>query len=433
MSRRDYTLLWSASATSQLGNICSTTANPLLALLLTHSPIFAGWVCAASTVPALLMYLPAGWFVDRCNRRLLMFVGQTGRLVAGGGLVYALWSEHWPAGMVVVAAVCEGTFLVLYNAAEITAVQQVVNTAELPSALALNEARIHIAVTAGKPLGGFLFECNKAFPYCLNLAASIGSIIALIKMKERNYQPQATPNRPGARLSTFAAVKEVLFSPFLRTVVIVCAIGNLVFQTVLLLLLVLAERQHMSSLGIGLLLATSGVGGLAGSMIAPKAGKRVRDERSMIELCVMAWAALTLVVAMSAQPVVGLIAWGGLSVTGGILNVAITTYEVKRVSGHMLGRVMGLVRFVTSGAVALGALLAGYVVCWLQPQRAAWLAFALIASMAFVVLLSRLAPVRTIGRFADRMIGRLKRTAAAPPSHSAEDAHERPREAAPAS
>src|ERR671931_676521 len=171
--RRDFTLLWSASATSQLGNICSATANPLLALLLTHSPIFAGWVGAASTLPALLMYLPAGWFVDHFNRRLLMFIGQTGRLIAAILLVYALWSGHWPAVMVIVAALFEGTFFVLYSAAEITAAWQVVSSRKLHSALALNEARTHIAVIAGKPLGGVLLESNKALPCLANVLFSI--------------------------------------------------------------------------------------------------------------------------------------------------------------------------------------------------------------------------------------------------------------------
>ncbi|HEU5161303.1 MAG TPA: MFS transporter [Streptosporangiaceae bacterium] len=391
MRRRDFTLLWSASATSQLGNICSTTANPLLALFLTHSPIFAGLVGAASTVPSLLMYLPAGWFVDRFNRRLLMFIGQVGRFVAATALVYALWAGQCPTVVIVVAALFEGTFLVLYNAAEITAVQHVVNAEELPSALALNEARVHVAVIAGKPLGGFLFECNRAFPYCMNVLVSIGSIFALLTMKERDFQPHAR-DKPATKISTFDAVKEVVLSPFLLTAVIVCTIGNFFFQTVVLLLMVLAEQQGMSGASIGLLLATSGVGGLIGSMIAPKVAKRFCSERNIIALCVGTWAVLTLVVAVSGNAGIGLAAWGGLSVTGAILNVAMITYQVERVSGHLLGRVMGIVRFVTSGAVPLGALMAGYLVSWLQPRGAALLAFTAIMLMACVVLV--LGPTR---------------------------------------
>lgn len=386
MRWRDFTLLWSASAASQLGGMCAATANPLLALALTRSPVFAGYVGAASTIPALLMYLPAGWFVDRFNRRLLMFVSQVGRLVACGLVVYALGFGSHPRPLLIVAALCEGTFLVLYSAAEITAVQRVVESAELPSALAVNEARGHLAFMAGRPLGGFLFGQRESYPYCVNMLASAWSLFALFLMDKTNYEPQGDGvSSAPRRVSVFDGLKMVLLNSFLRTVVVVCAVGNFFFQTVVLLLVVLAEQQHLSSARIGLLLATSGAGGLIGSVAAPSAGKRVQDERNIIKLCVTAWAALTFVVAVSAQPVVGLIAWGGLSVTGGFLNVAIVTHQTRRIPEHMLGRVIGINRFVTGGAVPLGALSAGYIVAGLQPRLAAWLAFGAIALLALTV------------------------------------------------
>ena len=418
--RNDFALLWSASALSQLGNICSATANPLLALLLTNSPIFAGWVAAASTIPTLLMHLPAGWLVDRYNRRLLLFIGQAGRLAASALLVWALWSGDQSTMMIIiiVAAICEGAFWVLYNAAEITAVQRVVNSVELPSALALNEARVHIAVIAGKPLSGFLFELNKAFPYCINLMGFIWSIPALFIMKKKDYQP-LQEDRSWDGTSIARVVKEVARSSFMRTVVIVCAIGNFCFQIVVLSLLVLAQQQNMSSTLIGLLLAISGIGGLVGSLIAPRVRPRVKGERNVISFCVAAWAALTFVVAVSAQPVVGLIAWGGLSIAGGFLNVALLTYQVREVPGHMLGRVMAINRFLTSGAVPLGALTAGYVVTEFQPPGAVWLVFIVIMLMALVVSPRWM-------RFGS-MVGRLKSRLTHLPKHHLEaDACARP-------
>lgn len=409
MRWRDFTLLWSASAASQLGGVCTATANPLLALVLIRSPVFAGYVCAASTIPALLMYLPAGWFVDRFNRRLLMFVSQLGRLVGCALVAYALWFGGHQKSLLIVAALCEGTFLVLYSAAEITAVQRVVNSAELPSALAMNEARSHLAFMAGKPLGGFLFGQREYLPYCVNMLASAWSLAALLMMKRTNYQPHEAERTPdhSPRISLFDGLKMVILNSFLRTVAVVCAVGNFFFQTVMLLLIVLAQQQHLSSARIGLLLATSGVGGLIGSVLAPVLGKRVRDEQNIIIVCVVAWAALTLVVAVSAHPVTGLIAWGGLSITGGFLNVAIVTHQARRVPEHLLGRVMGINRFLTSGAVPLGAMSAGYIVAGLKPQPAAWLVFGVIALTAVTVpFLLRprwLLPARTVERLKKRL------------------------------
>jgi len=389
--------------------MCVATANPLLALILTHSPVFAGYVGAAGTIPALLMYLPAGWFVDRFNRRLLMFVSQLGRLIGCALVIYAIGFQDHAKPMLIVAALCEGSFLVLYSAAESTSVQQVVSADRLPWALAMNEARGHLALMAGRPLGGFLFGQNKTSPYCVNVVTAVWSMIALMMMDKKNHQPPRADGCLGGRpqFSIFDGARILILSSFLRTVVVVCAVGNFFFQTVVMLLIVLAKQQHLSSARIGLLLATSGVAGLIGSAVAPKMAKRVTNEGNIIKLCAAAWAALTFVVAVCAQPVAGLIAWGGLSVTGGFLNVAIVTHQTRHVPAHVLGRVMGINRFLTCGAVPLGALSSGYIVAEVQPHLAAWIVFGamLVVLGAVPVLLkpTMLLPSRTAERLKKRL------------------------------
>jgi predicted MFS family arabinose efflux permease len=289
--------------------------------------------------------------------------------------------------LMIIAALCEGAFLVLYNAAEVTAVQRVVTSEELPAALAMNEARGHLAIMAGKPLGGFLFGQRALYPYYLSIVASLWTLVTLVVLGRTDYRPQRTdrPSNATPRFSLFDGVRMVILNPFLRTVVVVCAVGNFLFQIVLLLLVVLGRQQHLSSTRIGLLLATSGVCGLLGSLIAPVLGRRVRDERRIVVFCAVAWVVLTGVVAVWGHPVPGFIAWGGLSITGGFLNVAILNHQTERIPDHLLGRVMGINRFFTSGAVPLGALSAGYIVARLHPRSAAWLACGLITLMAAAV------------------------------------------------
>jgi MFS family permease len=402
--QRDFTLLWSGSAASQLGSMTSATANPLLALTLTHSPVFAGWVAAASTVPVLLVHLPAGWVVDRFNRRSLMLGSQLCRLSVCGTLVGGLLLFPSPTPLLVVAALFGGISSVFYGLAEMTAVQGVVPRHFLSRALAKNEARGHIAQLTGRPLGGFLFSLGRALPYLADLLASIWSVAALLMMEKRDFQPQAkgagppmTQLRKGAR--------GIVRDPFLRTVICVCTVGNLCFQILVLLLVVKAERGHMSSILVGLLLATSGVAGLFGAIGAPRLLRREGPHRILIA-CVWAWLPLTAIVAITAQPVVGLLCWGGLSFMGGHLNVALATYQSEYVPSHMLGRVMSITRLLTGGVVPLGALSGGYVIDALGPDGAAWLvvgAIALVTVLAPVLLRQGLrVPGRFKARFRDR-------------------------------
>src|SRR5205814_9654714 len=71
---RDYMLLWSGQALSDIGGAVSELAFPLLVLAVTHSPSQAGFVAALRALPATLVSLFAGVLVDRWDRNRVMLV-----------------------------------------------------------------------------------------------------------------------------------------------------------------------------------------------------------------------------------------------------------------------------------------------------------------------------------------------------------------------
>ncbi len=86
---REFRLLWSGQAISQLGSQISLVAYPLLALAVTGSPAKAGLVGFALNVPIAVLALPAGMLADRVNRRHLMVAADGVRGVALGSIGYA--------------------------------------------------------------------------------------------------------------------------------------------------------------------------------------------------------------------------------------------------------------------------------------------------------------------------------------------------------
>src|SRR5258706_13546431 len=75
---RDYMLLWSGQALSDIGGAVSELACPLLVLAITHSPTQAGFVAALRTLPATLFSWFAGVLADRWDRKRVMLVCDTG-------------------------------------------------------------------------------------------------------------------------------------------------------------------------------------------------------------------------------------------------------------------------------------------------------------------------------------------------------------------
>ncbi|MBA9004380.1 MFS transporter [Thermomonospora cellulosilytica] len=374
-----FTLLWSGSAFSQLGAMSASIANPLLALALTGSPVFAGWVTAAATFPSLLLHLPAGVLVDRVDRRRLMMFCQFARMLVALLLVIGLSLTHDPF-LLIAAAVLDGLLSALYNVAEVPTIRQVVPDALLPHAMGRNEARSHVALLLGRPLGGLLYDLGRLLPFAANAVCALISLVTL-RFVRTGEQECAPHDGDPLRREFRDGLSRLWNDSFLRQILIVCAITNVAFQTLFLLLVVQAERRIDSAAMIGVLFTASGLGGVLGAMAAPRVVRRAMsgpESSRIVPVCVLGWAALTVFVVVFDHPLAGLAAWGGISYIGAHINVALAVYRARVVPRRLLTRVASVNSFVTRGAVPLGAMIAGYVVSNLDTRKSA-MAVALVA------------------------------------------------------
>lgn len=405
--RRDFRLLLSGSALSQLGTLGAAAANPLLALALTDSPIVAGWVAAASTLPGLFLHVPVGLLVDRYDRRRIMLVSQVMRVVNSVLLVIGLVSvaEPWP--LLVVAAVIDGTCAVFFRIAELAAVRFVVPDGEAESAMGKSEARHHLALVLGRPVGGVLFAAGRAFPYILDALTSLVSVVSLLLLKTKLLQSTTAPeeapkmSKRGMLISAREGFLRIYQDRFLFISLLVCAIANIGFQIVILLLVVEAERQRLSGSVIGAMLATSGVSGFFGALTAPAVVRRLKPVAT-VKYCVIFWLPFLLIVASTQNPLIGMSAWGVCSFMGAYINVALAVHQSRVIPTEVLGRVEGVSQFLTTGAVTIGAFAGGYVITAFGTRLTAALVAAAFAGIVAAVLVLVRDPARVPARDAAR-------------------------------
>lgn len=373
--RRDFGLLWAGSLVWQVSSTSTATALPLLALGLTGSPAFAGLVTAAGALPHVLFLVPAGLLADRLDRRRIMLVSQGVRLVVALllGLVLLTLEQPW-LGCVLLAAAVDGTCNAAYGMAELTAVRAIVPPRKQNEVLKTYEARAHVAVLLGRPLGGLLYGMNRAFPYFTDAFSSLFTALSLAFLKGdgQGFLPPNRTQDTSAQPRLKDAFAHLWHDSFLKRALVVCTTTNFLFQVVFLMLIVLAEGSELSGKHIGLLLAFSGAGGAAGSFCGHRLLKNLPPS-SLVARCVSVWLALTALIAFAHQPVLGLLAWGGISFVGAALNVRLNSYQNKRVPVSLHGKVAGLLRCTTQGASALGLLAGGVLITELR-SGAAWLA-----------------------------------------------------------
>jgi len=104
--QRDFRLLWLGETTNTVGTNISRVALPLVAVVTVQaSTVQVGALTAATWLPWLVVGLPAGAWVDRLPRRLVMLVCDVASLLALlsvplTGLPVS-WRRRQPWGLVV--------------------------------------------------------------------------------------------------------------------------------------------------------------------------------------------------------------------------------------------------------------------------------------------------------------------------------------------
>jgi MFS family permease len=400
----------------------------LLALTLTGSPVAAGWVAAAGAAPGLLLYLPAGLLADRLNCQWIMFVSQVLRGTVAFFVAALVCADALSLPMLTLAAAIGGVCTTLYSVAEVSAVPRVVLTADqlhslsamkeeisaaeicqgveteadavaemkrtvdlterrISGAMATNEARSHAALLLGRPLGGLLYGMMRWWPFALDTMLCFGSALALAFMRREPFRVVEAERRRGVR-ALFRELTEGMVSlwadQFLRSAMAVVMVTNLLFQAVVVLLIMLGKHRGMSTAAIGVLLAAPGAGGMVGTLFASALLEKLGFMRVMVT-CAWGWTALMVIIAVCSDPVIWIIAWGGVGFVGAHMNVALDTYRTCSVPRRLLGRVAGANRLLSVGAVPFGALYGGYIIAWFGVEKMAITVAALVGVVSLIV------------------------------------------------
>ena len=396
---RDFVLLWTGQAASMLGSRVTSIAYPFLVLSLGYTAGEAGVVGFIAALPYLLFQLPAGVWVDRVNRKRLMIGCDVVRGVALVSIVVTVVLGTATLVQIAAVAFVEGAMFVVFTAAERSAIANVVEPGQLTAALSMNEARTRAAGLAGQPLGGFLFGLGRALPFLFDAVSYLASVVTLALIKSELQTERGARRRHFGRelVEGFSWLRR---HRFLLDASISVSLGNLIVRANQLLIIVLATEEGIGAGLVGLMLATAGLGGVIGSMVAPRVEGRV-GPRAVVIGSSLIWAVLFPLFTGNTNPWVFGFAWGGASFVGAIWNVVVGSYQLSLVPDELRGRVASIGGLMAYGAMALGALLSGVLISTVGTGGATWtLRVAIIAvalaTVADPYIRSRAMPTRPV-------------------------------------
>ncbi|MEI5101949.1 MFS transporter [Streptomyces sp. PmtG] len=300
--------------------------------------------------------MPAGPVADRFDRRTVLLVCEAGRAAASTALAAAVLAGLASLPVLLAAGAVLGFLTAPFNAALLPLVREVVPEHKLATALAVNQVRGQLAYLLGPVLGGALFSAGASWPFWLDAASYSVSTACVLALAVRPGAPART--REGWWRSFTAGLRFLWRERLLRRLTLVASAQNFAFDGVYLAIVVTTAREGASGLSVGAVTAASAAGAMAGVVLAPYAGRRLRPSALLLvtgALCAALVGAMAL--APGAAVLAALLA--GCSLAVAVSGSVMTLARLLRTPPDLQGRANSAIGLLFMATPPLGAALAG--------------------------------------------------------------------------
>lgn len=360
---RGFAVLWSANALSNVADGIAFVSMPLLAASMTDDPRLVAGLATLYALVRLFVALPIGVWVDRVDRRTLMV---SANLLRGGALVgLALTVQLGVSSLVVLYATMAvvGTLESVADSAAVAIVPSLVGRDHLDTANGrIAAAQLVADELAGPPLGGFLFALAAAAPvYAMGGLWALAGLVAVALPVRRSSTTRA--DGPSTRPSVFAEARDGIVWLARHRVVgslaLVGALASVGYMLPFSILVLLADaRLGLDGTGYGLLLASSALGGLLGSVLAPRVRRRLGYRWTIVASLLLATLTLT-GLALTRSPLVAGVLLALYILHAVVWSICAVSLRQRLVPDELLGRVGGAARVLGLLGLAVGSLLGG--------------------------------------------------------------------------
>jgi MFS family permease len=352
--------IWLANVVSNIGGWMQAVAAAWLMTSLTTSPVLVAMVQSASSLPTVVLALPAGALADIADRRRILLASQFWMMSMAVLLTLITFSGKVSPVLLLglTAALAIGNAMT--GPAFQAVVTELVPAAEVGSAVALNSAGFNLARAIGPAIGGIILAKSGAgLAFGLNAASFLAVIAVLLRWRS----PKRTSVLPAERFvgAMRAAIRYVRYAPKLQTV-LGRAGGFILFASGVwaLLPLVVLKQLHGGPWMYGTLLGALGVGALLGTATLPNWRQRMSLE-TLVRIHTAVFGVVTVITALtrSYPLLVGALVAGGVA---WITQLSLFNVAARGVVPSWVeARALAVYLLVYQGGTALGSLLWGAV------------------------------------------------------------------------
>jgi MFS family permease len=383
-----YWKLWSATATSNLGDGIVAIAYPWLTSAVTRSPLLIAFSAVVSRLPWLIFTLHAGVITDRFNRKVLIVAMDSARglLTIFVGTFVFLERDTLPAlnelasltdletnytlyTVILITAFLFGLAEVLRDNSAQTLMPAVVEDKDLEKA----NGRMWSAESLtnsfiGPPLGSLIIGIAIFLPFFVDAATFFiaAALIATMKPTVKSFQPDTKSGPINFRAEIKEGFTWLWSHTLLRPMAIILGLLNGVAALTGAVFILFAQEVLDTTVFIFAVLGTAGaVGGILGGMIGPKVSEKIGSGRSLA-LALFVMPVTTLLTGFTSQWYVVWVLIVIGTFTAVLWNVVTVSLRQSLIPTHLLGRVNSVYRFFAWGTIPIGTLIGGLLVAILD-------------------------------------------------------------------
>ncbi|MFE6056565.1 MFS transporter [Kitasatospora sp. NPDC056446] len=381
---------WTASTVSRFGDEVTRVALPLIAVVALHATALqVGLITAAGYVAWLVVGLPAGVLVHRLPLRGTQVTMDLVRGVAVASVPVAGAFGVLGLPQLVVVALLVGLAGVVFDVGNSTFLPSIVAKEQLTARNSLLSGTSAATELAGPSLGGVLVQLlGGAVSMVLDAVSYLVSALLLRSLPRAEPPPGGRPG-VGIREQIREGWHYVTRHPVLGPCAADATAVNFVCGGLMALTPVFLVRTlDAPAAAVGALMATGGLGSLVGAALTPRLVARIGSGGAL------RWSALVASLFVFLLPAAGpgwatlVFAVGNAGFSAGVVVTSIVTrtHRQTQTPPELLPRVMATVRFVSWGAIPVGALAAGAAsTAWGSRTALLLLAVASLASPAILL------------------------------------------------
>lgn len=385
---KNYWRLWTAHATSNLGDGLATVAFPWLASAVTRDPFLIALITVMSRLPWLIFTLPAGVITDRFDRKKIivaMDIAQGALALVLAGAIY-MERDSLPAlNNLTSSTTIETNYLLywslvgislLFGFAEVlrdnagqTFLPSVVAKENLESANGkLWSAEYVMNSFVGPPIASFLLGVAVYLPFFIHsstffIAAGLISLIVTIPKPASEVEAKT-------KVNFRAEIKEgfswLWSHSLLRPMAIILGTLNLVGSITAATFILFAQEILETSVFEFAILGTAGaIGGTLGGILGPKISKKLGSGPSLY-LTLLSMPIMSLIIGLTSNWYIAWVMIAGTTIFAVLWNVITVSLRQSIIPTHLLGRVNSVYRFFAWGSMPIGTLIGGAIVSALR-------------------------------------------------------------------